>query len=103
MGRSTRPLRTRIGEHRRHFYQIVDNKPYHFDNDDFALGSHLYNHGCKLKSDFDKFYRVFVIEICSPKVLEVKEHIYIHKLHSLAPNGINISNPFSIPLLYNND
>ena len=101
-GRSTRTLRTRIGEHRRHFYQIVDNKPFHLDNDDFALGSHLYNdHGCRDKTDFNKYYKLCILEICSPRVLEIKEHKYIHMLNSLSPIGINISNPFSIPILHN--
>ena len=78
---------------------LVDNKPFHVDNDDYALGAHLYNHGYSDKSDFSKIFKVCVLEVCSPKVLEVKEHMYIHKLNSLCPNGVNISNPFSIPVL----
>ena len=79
----------------------VDNKPFQLDNDDFALGSHLFHeHGCSERSDFNKFYKICILEICSLKVIEVKEHKYIHKLNSLTPNGINISNPLSIPLLY---
>ena len=105
IGRSTRQLNTRIGEHRRHFYQIVDNKVSpninpNDDNDDFALGSHLYLHGYKNKSDFSKFYKVSLLEVCSPRILEVKEHKYIHKLNSLNPFGINLSNPFAIPPLF---
>ena len=100
-GRSTRTLRTRIGEHRRYYYQIIDNKPFQLDNDDFALGSHLYHeHGCRNRSDFNKFYKVSLLEICSPKVIDMKEHLYIHRLNSLNPNGLNISNPLSIPVLY---
>ena len=102
VGRSTRCLRTRIGEHRRFIYQIVDNKPFQFDNDDYALGAHLYNHGYRDKSDFSKYFKVCVLEVCSPKILDVKEHKYIHKLNSLCPNGVNISNPFSIPMLHRN-
>jgi hypothetical protein len=100
-GRSTRTLRTRIGEHRRYFYQIIDNKPFQLDNDDFALGSHLYHeHGCRDRSDFNKVYKISILEICSPKVIDMKEHLYIHRLNSLNPNGLNISNPLSIPVLY---
>ncbi len=108
IGRSTRQLNTRIGEHRRNFYQIVDKKVspvLNFcsdDKDDYALGAHLYNHGYNDKSDFSKFYKVCILENCSPKVLEVKEHKFIHKLNSLNPFGINLSNPFSIPSLYSN-
>ena len=68
--------------------------------DEQALGIHLVDHGFSEDSLFDKYYKVCVLEICSPKVLEVKEHTYIHKLNSLRPNGLNVSNPFSIPLLY---
>ena len=101
IGWSTRLLRTRIGEHRRYFYQIIDNKPFKLDNDDFALGSHLYHdHCCRDRTDFNKFYRISILEICSPNTIDVKEHLYIHKLNSLTPNGINVSNPLAIPMLY---
>ena len=103
VGRSTRPLKTRIGEHRRHFYQVLDGNPFDPDSDEYALGLHLHNdHGLKNRNDFINNYRVCVLEICSPKLLETKEHKYIHLLNSLAPNGVNISNPFAIPLLYKN-
>ena len=99
-GRSTIPLRTRIGEHRRHFYHILDNKSYTLDNDDYALGSHLYNHGYRDRSDFNKIFRTCILEVCSPGVLDIKEHKYIHLTNSISPVGLNISNPLSIPLLY---
>ena len=101
MGRTCRHLRARIGEHRRYFYQICSDGNFHIDNDDFALASHLYHdHGLNNKSDFSKIYKVAILEVCSPKVLAVKEHRYIHQLNSLTPNGINLSNPFSIPILH---
>ena len=100
IGRSTRPLKTRIGEHRRNYYRIVDTNTYHTDNDEYALGAHLYNHGFRDKDDFAKYYLVSILEVCSPKVLEVKEHKYIHILNSLSPMGINISNSFSMPILH---
>ena len=37
VGRSTRPLRTRVGEHRRSFYKLCDNKDYDEDSDEYAL------------------------------------------------------------------
>ena len=74
---------------------------FHIDNDEFALASHLYHdHGLSNKSDFSKIYKVAILEVCSPKVLDVKEHKYIHQLNALTPNGINLSNPFSIPILH---
>ena len=102
VGRSTRSLKERIGEHRRHYYGVLKNEPCdtNINSDDQALGAHLYEHGFREESDFCKIYTVSVLEICSPKVLEVAEHKYIHRLNSLSPNGLNVSNPFSIPLLY---
>ena len=101
VGRSTRYVKTRTGEHRRYFYHMIDNKKFSTVNDDHALAAHLYAHGYRDKSDFSKYFKVCVLEVCSPKVLDVKEHKYIHKLNSLEPNGLNISNPFSIPILHN--
>ena len=100
IGRSTRPLKTRIGEHRRNYYRIVEGNQYDTDSDEYCLGAHLYEHGVRNKSDFSQFYRVCILDICSPKVLDVKEHKYIHLLNTLVPSGINISNPFAIPPLH---
>ena len=106
IGRSSRQLNSRIGEHRRNFYQIIDKKVEPKINnetdkcDDFALGAHLYNHGLRDKHDFTKFFKVSILEVCSPKILEVKEHLFIHTLNTLSPFGINLSNPFSIPVLF---
>ena len=98
-GRSVRALRVRIGEHRRAFYQIIDGKPVDLENDDFSPGLHLKEHNCIDKGDFNKYFRVCLLEICSPKILAVREHFYIHKYNTLRPNGMNASNPFGIPLL----
>ena len=102
IGRTTRTLKTRIGEHRRNFYKILDGCNFEVDNDEFALGAHLHNHGFSDKNDFSKIFEVCILDRCSPKVLETKEHRYIHLFNSLVPEGINLSNPFSIPLLYKN-
>ena len=102
VGRSTRPLKERIGEHRRHYYSVLNNNVCDEKKDDQALGAHLYEHGCREESDFCNIYNVSVLQICSPRELEVAEHRFIHKLNSLRPNGLNVSNPFEIPLLYKN-
>ena len=75
-----------------------------FEEDDtLSLGIHLVtDHNCNNKSDFNDYFRVFILENCSPKALEVKEHKHIHNLNtlSLKPLGLNTANPFSIPLLH---
>lgn len=99
VGRSVRPLNTRTGEHRRAFEHIIQGNDYNPLDNDFSLGIHLMEHGLRNLKDFSKYYEVCIIDICSPKTLEVKEHKYIHLLKALRPAGINVTNPFNIPLL----
>ena len=99
VGRTTNELKCRGGEHRRAFYDILNSKCYDPLNDDLSLGIHLAEHGLKERRDFNTNYEICILENCNPGELEVKEHKYIHLLQSLPPNGINVSNPFRIPLL----
>ena len=102
IGRSTRTLRTRTGEHRVAFYKILNGLEIFdsVDNDDFSPGLHIFHkHGCKDRIDFDKTFNAYIIDNCSPKNMEVLEHKYIHRFKTLRPNGINTSSPFSIPVL----
>ena len=85
---------------RQHCYKIVKGDRFDIDNDDFALGHHLNEHGFNDIKDFKKVLNVCVLENCSPKVLDVKEYKYIHKLNFLTSQRINLSNPFSIHLLH---
>ena len=78
VGRSTRPLNTRTGEHRRAYLDILQGNDYNPLDNDFSLGVHLIEHGLCKEEDFAKCYDVYIIENCSPKQLEVKEHKYIH-------------------------
>ena len=106
IGRSIRKLVERFGEHRRKYYKLVQdpdsvfNAKLHLEDDDFSPGLHLVEeHGASKLTDFNELYRVFIIDICSPKFLELREHKYIHELKTLKPFGINSVSPFSIPLL----
>ena len=59
---------------------------------------HLYNeHG--ILADFDDCYTFHVLDHVSPKQMEKAEHLWIHRLNTLFPSGLNRSNPFSIPIL----
>ena len=101
VGRSTRPLKTRVGEHRRSFYKLCDNKECDLNSDEFALGHHLFSeHQLKNRNDFDLSYNVSLLDFCSPSILVVKKHKFIHLLNSLKPNGLNIDNPFAVPILH---
>lgn len=68
--------------------------------DRFALGLHLYkDHGLRGKEDFDESFDLFILEVCSPRVLDIKEHMWIHKLKTLTPKGLNLGKTFGFPLL----
>ena len=101
VGRSIKWLRTRINEHRDNFYKIL--KPgFKLDplDDDYSLGLHLIEHGLKNRNDFDENFTVSIISRCSPKNLSYQENKFIHTLDTLRPNGLNVSNPFALPILY---
>ena len=80
---------------------MCDKFDYDLESDEFTLGHHLFHdHNQSSKSDFYISYFVTILDICSPKVLDIKEHKFIHTLSSLTPSGLNLDNPFSLPLLY---
>ena len=65
----------------------------------YSLGLHLlYDHGCTNREDFNKAFNFHVLEHSSPSQIEKREHIWIHKLDTLHPSGINKSNPFGLPI-----
>ena len=91
------------------FYKLLNcpnlksTKEYKDDEnlDTYSLGEHLIDeHNCKLRSDFNDFYEIFILMNSSPTTLEINEHKFIHKLKTLKPFGINSSDPFGIPILH---
>ena len=106
VGRSIQQLNERIGQHRRHFYEMLKDINAFLSNDlyrsdeNYSLGFHLIeNHNLCDKFDFAKTYEVFILDTCSPFILEVQEHKYIQLLKSLKPHGLNAVDPFGIPIL----
>ena len=100
VGRTTRPLKARVGEHRRGFYHILHGNSYDENDDSYSLGLHLKNdHGFSNRNDFGDNYEVRIIDNCSPSSLEVIEHKFIHSLQSLKPIGLNSQNPFGLAIL----
>ena len=68
--------------------------------DNYTLGMHLYNkHDLKTKDEFDEAYELYILEVCTPRILDVKEHMWIHRLKALAPNGLNLNNTYGLPIL----
>ena len=110
VGRTVRPLHERVAEHRANYYKILNDPSIKFsdeylgeDNDTYSLGGHLVDeHGLSSRIDFGLAYTVFILKNSSPRSLEVNEHLFIQKLRTLKPNGINSCDPFSMPLLFEN-
>ena len=101
IGRTVQELADRMSGHRACYYKVLRK---HSDvdsfSDDYSLGLHIaYDHGCTDQGDFNRLYRVQILENCSPSSLEKKEHCYIHKYNTLFPVGLNKTNPFGLPIL----
>ena len=102
VGRTIQPLNKRVNGHRQSFSNVVSkglsyvNSP---DTEDtFCLGIHLLNeHG--ITTNFNDHFTFHVLEHVSPLQMEKSEHLWIHKLNTLFPHGMNRSNPFGLPVL----
>ena len=107
VGKSTQLLAYRNNGHRAKFIKYIKqiNKgikvnPNELD-DEFALSFHLHQaHNIKTTKGFDDNYKFTILENCSPRDLSVKEHLWIQRLRSLYPHGINLNSPFGLPLLF---
>ena len=109
VGRTVRKLQERIGEHRRSFYKVVENvniilaNDLYRDGDEFSPGLHLIDEhpfiACN-KTAFNIIYKTFILDVCSPRVLEVREHKYIHDLKTLKLYGINSASFFGMNILH---
>lgn len=102
IGRTVQPLNKRINGHRQSFTKLVAkgimNEKLCDSEDTYSLGIHLLqDHG--VVSNFNQHFTFHILEHVSPSQLEKKEHLWIHKLNTLYPYGINRSNPFGLPVL----
>ena len=69
-------------------------------DDEYTLGIHLHDdHKIKDKLGFDNNFKFTILENCSPKDLPKKEHMWIQKMRSIYPFGLNLNSPFGLPLL----
>ena len=59
----------------------------------------LYQHGLESHDAFDKSYVFTILDECSPKDLDKKEHEWIQKLKCVTPYGLNAQDPFGIPIV----
>ena len=102
VGRTVQTLNKRVNGHRQSLSTVV-KKGLNYVNspdteDTFCLGIHLFNeHG--ITSNFNEYFTFHVLEHVSPLQMEKCEHLWIHKLNTLFPYGMNRSNPFGLPVL----
>ena len=72
-------------------------------DDEYSLGIHLHDtHGIKDADGFDKYFKFTILENCNPRDLGKKEHMWIQKLRTVFPFGLNLNSPFGLPLLTEN-
>ena len=105
VGKTTLPLSHRINIHRSKFYDCIKNsgklKSHLAGDDDHLLGQHIFfDHGMRYKDSFDTAFSFTILETVSPIDMDVKEHIWVQKLRTIVPLGLNSHDPFGIPLLF---
>ena len=104
VGKSTQPFSERINGHRGAFYDCIKKEGKvkirkKNDEDELILGMHLYaNHNLTFKEAFNESYVFTILDVTSPKNIDVQEHKWIHKLKCIAPYGLNSQDPFGIDI-----
>ena len=100
MGKITQTLRDRVNGHRAKYYEVLDQRLQKSNDDDHLLGLHLFQqHGLNYDDAFDESYQFTILELCSPKSLDLKEHTWIQRLKCVSPYGLNSHDTFGIPPL----
>ena len=104
VGKTVHMVANRRNGHRNKFFEYIRLngiiQGVIVDKDEYIPGMHLYNdHGINSFGDFNKNFILTILENCSPSNLDVKEHLWIQKLRTLNPLGLNSVDPFGLPLL----
>ena len=85
IGHTVKQLHERKHGHRAKFHDIINGNIIDINSDEYCLDVHLLEHGLTEHDDFNKRFKICIIENCSPKLLEYKENKYIHLLKTLKP------------------
>ena len=105
IGRSTQIHACRNNGHRAKYIRYgkqlakgIQFEPNDLD-DEYSLGIHLHEaHNITSQDGFNN-YQFTILENCNPRDLNKKEHLWIQKMRSLIPHGLNRNSPFGLPLL----
>ena len=107
VGKSTQQENKRIGGHRRNLKKYINNPNVLNsvsdlnEKDKYTLATHLKEtHGISTLTGLDDNYKFTILEKCSPKNLDIKEHLWIQKLKTLTPFGLNLNSPLGFPILF---
>ena len=107
-GRTVDPLQKRINGHRHYYREILkkigdDNNEIDTNCDLWMLGLHLHlDHGLTDPDAFDQSIKFGILDVVNPTEIEKKEYLWMHRLNTFQPVGINIEYPFGIPFLGQN-
>ena len=108
VGKTTLMLCGRISEHKSCYNKYRNNKgvlPRETNREEaladrYSLAMHLYNdHKIDTPNGFQSSYRFTILEKCAPVDLDVKEHLWLQRLRTLFPKGLNLYSPLGFPLL----
>ena len=106
-GRTVDPLQKRINGHRHYYREILkkiddDNNEIDTNCDLWMLGLHLHlDHGLTDPDAFDQSIKFGILDVVNPTEIEKKEYLWMHRLNTFQPVGIN-EYPFGIPFLGQN-
>ena len=106
VGKSTQKENRRVNGHRdslKHYIanpNVINTDSDLLEKDRYTLAIHLdVVHGIRTVTGLDDNYKFTILEKCSPRSLDVKEHLWIQKIASLVPFGLNINSPLGFPLI----
>ena len=106
VGKSTQAENRRVSGHRTDMKkyannpQIAQNSDEGNDKDRYSLAIHLdRDHGIRSVQGLDDYYEFTILEKCTPKSIDLKEHTWIQRMKSLTPFGLNLSSPLGFPLV----
>ena len=104
VGKTIQPLNKRLCGHRSKFYDTLKYSGDRLDlddDDDYALGLHLYlQHGIRDQRGFNGSFAVTALERCNPQNLDLKEHLWIQRLKTIKPRGLNSHDPFGFVTVF---